>query len=395
MVRTMKLRQAPQDFRVEEVSDIKATQTELGFGLYLLEKRGLDTFTLLAYLSKRLGVPYKDFGIAGLKDRHAITKQFVTIPSVHKVGSLEEENFRLEHLGYVAKPIELGDLVANRFEITVRDLRKADLQGIEERTRDAQAFGFPNYFDSQRFGSVIHGEFIARHILKGDLERAVKIFLTGYTRAEKAKVKDDKRAILENWDDLGDIRPATGILARVVDEYRATKDWGKAFLAIPRNLRELYMSAFQSYLWNECIMAILTSKVRRERLFTVHYNLGELVFFKRLDEKELKDIPRTFKTVSHKVEPSVYEGQVIDAILKKEGLGLKDLNVKKRTGYFFKVYDRPVIVRPDGLSLKGPVSDELNDRSAKGGQAKYKITLAFTLPKGSYATVLTKRIFKR
>jgi len=392
----MKLRQAPQDFMVEEISDIKASEDDQGFGIYLLEKRGLDTFTLLAYLSKRLGVPYKDFGIAGLKDRHAITKQYITIPSSHKVGSLEEENFRLEHLGYVARPIEPGDLVANRFEITVRDLQGVDLQGIPERARDAQAFGFPNYFDSQRFGSVIGREFIAKYVIKGNYEKAVRIFLTSYTHSEKASIKADKRAILEHWGYFSNIKVSDKVLGRVVDEYTTTKDWSRTFCRIPRNLREMFFSAYQSYIWNECVKGVLVRYVRWGGLYYVNYSLGELFFYKRLNQREAEGIPRTFKTVSPKLKPSSkYEEFTVNEVLRREELTLKDLDIKKRTGHYFKTYDRDIIMKPDGFSIKDPVKDELNDRSTKDGKPRFKVTLTFTLPKGCYATVLTKRIFKR
>jgi tRNA pseudouridine13 synthase len=388
----MKLRQDLRDFKVEEISDLKISDEKLGFAVYKLEKRGLDTFTLLAYLSKRLGVPYKDFGIAGLKDRHAVTVQYITIPTSHKSPSIEEDNFKLEHIGYLDKPLDLGDLKGNRFEITVRDLRKVELQGVPERARDLQAFGCPNYFDSQRFGSVIHGEFIGRHVVKGDMERAVKVFLTAFTHSEKAKIKSDKKTILENWKDLRKVRPVTGILAKVVEVYNFSKDWTKAFTAIPHNLRELYMSAYQSYLWNECIKAVLKDKVRHERLVPIKYDLGELVFYKRLEENESKAIPTTFKTVSHKVEPSEYEGKIINEVLVREGITLKELNIKKRTGYFFKVYDRDVIIKPQEFSMTDPVIDELNNKDT---DQRSKVTLSFILQKGSYATVMTKRIFKK
>ncbi len=388
----MKLRQDIKDFKVDEISELKISDEDLGFGLYKLEKRGLDTFTLLAYLSKRLGVPYKDFGIAGLKDRHAITTQYITIPSSHKAPSIEEDNFKLEHIGYLGQPLDLGDLKGNRFEITVRDLRKVDLQGLPERARDLQAFGCPNYFDSQRFGSVIHGEFLGRHVVAGDLERAIKIYLTAFTHSEKAKIKSDKKAILENWKDLSKVRPSTGILAKVVEVYNSSKDWTRAFRAIPHNLRELYMSAYQSYLWNECIKAVLKDKIRHERIIPIKYDLGELLFFKRLEEKEATSIPRTFKTVSHKLEPSQYEGKIIDEVLKREGITLEELNIQKRTGYFFKVYDRQVIVRPQEFSITEPTTDELNN---KGADQRTKVTLSFSLQKGSYATIITKRVFKK
>jgi tRNA pseudouridine13 synthase len=392
MDKPMKLRQDIMDFRVDEISELKVSDEDRGFRLYKLEKRGLDTFTLLAYLSKRLKVPYKDFGIAGLKDRHAVTTQYITIPSSHKAPSIEEDNFKLEHVGYLDRPLDLGDLKGNRFEITVRDLRKVELQGLPERARDLQAFGCPNYFDSQRFGSVIHGEFIGRHVVKGDLERAVKVFLTAFTHSEKGKIKSDKKAILENWKDLGKVRPVTGILAKVVEVYNYSKDWTKAFKAIPHNLRELYMSAYQSYLWNECIKKVFKDKVRHERLFPIKYDLGDLVFYKRLEETESISIPKTFKTVSHKVEPSEYEGKIIDEVLKLEGITLEELNVKKRTGYFFKVYDREVLLRPQEFSMTAPATDELNDRAS---DQRAKVTLSFLLQKGSYATVVTKRVFKK
>ena len=388
----MKLRQDLKDFVVDEISELKISDEDLGFALYRLEKRGLDTFTLLAYLSKRLGVPYRDFGIAGLKDRHAVTTQYITIPSGHKAPSVEEDNFKLVHVGYLDKPLDLGNLIGNRFEITVRDLRRVELQGVPERARDLQAFGCPNYFDSQRFGSVIHGEFIGRHVVKGDLERAVKVFLTAFTHSEKAKIKSDKKAIFENWKDLSKVHPSTGILAKVVEVYNSSKDWTKAFKAIPHNLRELYMSAYQSYLWNECVKAVLKDKVRHERLFPIRYDLGELLFYKRLEENESKALPKTFKTVSHKVDPSEYEGRIIDEVLKREGIRLEELNIKKKTGYFFKVYDREVIVMPQGFSMKGPIPDELND---KGADQRSKVTMSFILQKGSYATVITKKIFKK
>ena len=388
----MKLRQNIMDFKVDEISDLAISDEDLGFSIYKLEKRGLDTFTLLAYLSKRLKVPYKDFGFAGLKDRHAITTQYITIPSSHKAPSIEEENFKLEHIGYLDKPLDLGNLKGNRFEITARDLRKVELQGIPERARDLQAFGCPNYFDSQRFGSVIHGEFIGRHVINGDIERAVKVFLTAFTHSEKAKIKSDKKAILANWKDLSKVRPSTGILAKVVEVYNFSKDWTRAFRAIPHNLRELYMSAYQSYIWNECIKAVLKDKIRHERLFPIRYDLGELLFYKRLEVKESTSMPRTFKTVSHKVEPSEYEGKIIDEVLTREGITIQELNVKKRTGYFFKVYDRQVIVRPQEFSITEPAPDELNSKST---DQRSKVTLSFILQKGSYATIITKRVFKK
>ena len=77
----MKLRQLPEDFRVEEINSFKISKDKLPFKLYLLEKKSLESFSLLGYLSKINNIPLKDIGIAGLKDKHAITKQYITVPS--------------------------------------------------------------------------------------------------------------------------------------------------------------------------------------------------------------------------------------------------------------------------------------------------------------------------
>ena len=90
----MKLKQLPEDFKVEEMSSISIFKEKKGYKIYLLEKNGIETFSLLAYLSKKNKIPVKDFGIAGLKDRHAVTRQNFTIPSKYNIDTLSENNLK-------------------------------------------------------------------------------------------------------------------------------------------------------------------------------------------------------------------------------------------------------------------------------------------------------------
>lgn len=388
----MKLRQSVDDFKVEEITDLKISKTHGNYKTYLLKKRGLETFALLAYLSKKNKIPIKNFGIAGLKDRHAVTAQYFTIPSEYEITTLQERNFTINFMGYLTKALELGGHIANNFEITVRDLKKSELSGIEERARTIEILGVPNYFDSQRFGSVIHNEFIAKHFIKKEYERAVKLFLTGYTKKERSAIKAEKKEILANWPNIKDIMAKDKRFAKVIEDYRMTDNWRSAYLKIPYKLLEMFMSAYRSYLWNECIKTVMLDEIEHKKLYAVRYELGELLFYDWNAIAELKNVPITFKTISHKLEPSAYELHILKDILLKEGLSLDDFKLEPECGYDSKVYDRTVLVKPYEFKSTSPGLDELN---TKGTNEKYKITFTFKLPKGSYATIITKKILKK
>ncbi len=386
----MKLRQIPEDFVVEEINDFNLFE-EGKFKVYSLEKKGIETFFLISHLSKLNDIPSSNFGIAGLKDKHAITKQFFSIPSKYDLKTLTEPNFSIKLAGYMDRPIVIGRLFGNRFAITVRDLRKEDLEKIKNRANELQ-YGVPNYFDSQRFGSVINGEFIAKYLVKKDYEKAVKLFLTGYTKHESKKIKDDKRKILDSWNNLENVELSSRTLAKVVDEYKAAKDFSAAYKKIDQNIRQMIISAYQSYLWNECVKETLKKCVKHKVLYNVKYNIGDLLYYKDLNNDEEKRIPHYFKLISHDAEFNDFEKKIVDGVLKKEGLSLPDFDIKSATSNFFKAQNRHVLILPEDFELSEPSIDELND---KGRRNVYKVTLSFSLQKGSYATIVTKKIFGR
>jgi tRNA pseudouridine13 synthase len=388
----VKLKQVPEDFKVEEISGFELSPESGEYKLYLLEKRGLESFYILDYLSRKNGIPRGDIGIAGLKDRHAVTRQYLTIPSRYDIKTAGEENFRVSFLGYVRKKISSGDLLGNRFEIVVRDLRKGELSGVYQKAESLPSSGVPNYFDSQRFGSAVWGEFIAKALLLGDYEKAVRIYLTQYSKSEDKKIKDEKRMIRASWCDFRGLELRNKGFARIVREYLETGSWLKAYRRIPSNLREMFVSAYQSFLWNECVKEVLSRSVDRRSLYPIDYNAGSLLFYRKLSKEEEGKIPATFKTVSHRMQPTEYEKDIILDVLSKEGLSTPDFDIMKKTGNFFKTHERKIIVKPADFKISQPERDELNSGS---GKKRLKISVSFTLPKGSYATVITKKLFNR
>jgi tRNA pseudouridine13 synthase len=166
-----RIRAAPEDFIVEEQLGFDAR----GDGQHVLlavRKRGANTDWVARELARAAGCKPFDVGFAGLKDRHALTTQFFTVPRGRRPVSqwLELRRGEFEVLSAVVHDRKLprGALRANRFTLTLRDMR-GTLADLDERLRRIAVFGVPNYFGPQRFGREAAN---LRAALAGQLPRA-------------------------------------------------------------------------------------------------------------------------------------------------------------------------------------------------------------------------------
>ena len=388
--RRMKLKQQPGDFIVEEIPSITFSEEKNAQKIFLMEKQEIDTFEAVRLISKKTGLPLHEIGYAGLKDKHALAKQYISLPSHVNIQELKTANVRLRFVGYHSKKIQIGDLQGNRFQIIVRDIQPDELPGIQKRGQNLPHSGIPNYFDSQRFGSVFRGEFIAKFVVKKNYEPAVKLYLTSYLKSEKKMVKDEKRLILAHWNTLGSISVRKKEFALVITEYLTAGSWLAAYKKIPASLREMYVNAYQSFLWNESVKEILHTCVDETRLYPIPYHLGSLVFYTGLNAEEVRYLPSVFPTLSETVLLSDSQHQIVDKVLLREKITLQDFAIEEDTGNFFKTRSRPVLVKPEHFVLSDSVPDEVNDAL---GKPRFKMSVSFELPQGCYATLITKRLF--
>ncbi|WP_456418584.1 tRNA pseudouridine(13) synthase TruD [Methanocaldococcus infernus] len=378
----VKLRVKPEDFIVEEVLDLNKVKGSKCY-LYKLTKRNIECLKALSYISKKFKIPLKDIGYCGLKDRHALTIQYISIPKKYGKLSLNEKNLKLELVGE-SRFLKLGDLEGNKFKIVVRDLGEEHLKRFYENVSYIEKI--PNYFDSQRFGSVFNKKFIVKEIIKGNYEEALKIILTQYKKSENKRIKNFKRFVNQHWGDWEkiwdyiknkDIRAK--LYVNIIKELRESNDFKKALTYIDDRLKKLFLAAYQSYLWNECVKEILKNKVDEPLYY--NYECGTLLFFKELKEElEFKDFP----TIALDSYYNEEERKIIDRVLKREGIRLEDLDRAKIFGKF--VYTkRDILMEPKDFrySVK---EDEIY-------RGKRKVELEYFLKKGSYATMVIKRLF--
>ncbi|NOT86755.1 MAG: tRNA pseudouridine(13) synthase TruD [Lysobacter sp.] len=153
-VLTARIRSVPEDFAVEEIDAFDAS----GAGEHLLltvEKRGMNT----AFAAKRIaawaGVAESAIGYAGLKDRHALTRQRFSVWIPKKIApdidALQSEDLRVLDAQWHARKLPRGALAGNRFVLALREV-EGDPEAIETRLRAIAERGVPNYFGEQRFG---------------------------------------------------------------------------------------------------------------------------------------------------------------------------------------------------------------------------------------------------
>lgn len=148
------MRSSDTDFFVEELPGFDAS----GAGEHLLltvEKRGMNTAFAAKRIAEWAGVAESAIGYAGLKDRHAVTRQrfSVWIPKkiAPEIAQLESEELRVLEHSWHARKLPRGALAGNRFVLTLRNVA-GERARIEARLAAIAARGVPNYFGEQRFG---------------------------------------------------------------------------------------------------------------------------------------------------------------------------------------------------------------------------------------------------
>ena len=148
------LRASPEDFKVDEILGFEASG-EGPHALLRVRKRGANTEWVARELARAVDCKPFEVGFAGLKDRHAVTTQFFTVPRGRRAAQdllgLVGEGFEVIDSAAHQRKLTRGALEANRFEITVRQV-SGDLQALGERLGRIAAGGVPNYFGPQRFG---------------------------------------------------------------------------------------------------------------------------------------------------------------------------------------------------------------------------------------------------
>ena len=256
-----RIRTVPEDFRVEELP-LYAPTGEGDHLLFQMEKRGLSTFESLLWISKAVKVSEHTIGYAGLKDARAVTTQWM---SVHRVPpgrlvAMRHPKIRILSVARHSSKIRIGHLAGNRFTIRIRDARVEHLRAAREALGRLAERGVPNAYGVQRFGVKHDGHLLGRALLKGDFAEFLS-HLLGRPSPREADAR--VRRAREDYD-RGDLAGAFEAYAskhriqkQALSALIATGDPRAGYEALGKRPRRIYVSAYQSYLFNRCLDARL------------------------------------------------------------------------------------------------------------------------------------------
>lgn len=386
----MRLKQRPEDFSVKESFRFDEVPTGK-YRVYLMDKQKLSTFDAIAKITTQFGLRPGCISYCGLKDKQGRTEQIIAVDGFDV--DMQDELLRLKFLGRTDKPLSSANTTSNRFAVTVRQVREDELSQVNMAAAEVARLGVVNYFDSQRFGSLKHGQgFIAKDLIRGDFEAALKNHLarpSPLDQTDDAKVKQFWAEHWGRWAVKCPI-PANRKYVRILNALKdEPHDFVNAFLQIDSAYRAMLLFTYQSYLWNEGVRRLLQLLLPREHLFPMPYQAGTLLHHKDAPHELLGYLRHlTFPLLAPNstfTDPKVEEA--VNWVLGREKMPLQSLRIAEAPKLlYFKHEERPVLVTPAKLVVGKPRFDDLNEGS-------YKINIAFTLPPGSYATLVVKRLF--
>ena len=318
-----RIKTAAEDFEVEEVP----TYEPCGEGDHLflwIEKKGLSSDQMVQHIARRLSISTQEVGVAGKKDKMAVTRQFVSVPRKKEslIGGLDSENVRVLSSKAHTNKLSIGHNRGNRFKIVIRDLEVTDPGIVEQIVNRIKEMGFPNFYGPQRFGAQGNTAEVGFKILSGD-------------------------------------------------EASLPKQWRV------RSRKKFALSAAQSFLFNRYLLWRIIEKGISSLM------LGDVVFKHTGGIFRVEDLEVEQKRyLSREIVPAgpIFGKKTFAA--SDEALAFED-DILKRMGFERELFSgfgklmsgsrRTIFCRPEGLQYK--VSDK-------------DLHLEFILPSGSYATVL-------
>jgi len=251
------IKESPEDFIVSEIPAYEPCGS--GEHLYLtIEKRGLTTLEAIRRIAGRLKVSERDVGYAGMKDAVGVTRQTISVQRVKAEDALalQLDGITIRSAIRHTNKLKPGHLKGNRFQITVRGIAPHAAETAGAVLDVLRRRGVPNWFGYQRYGAQGNSHLVGAALLRGDWQRAVDSLI-----GEPDAVRDAEWRSAISAYQQGDLEEALRRMPRhcrtereILQRLAARPEaWEKAFSVVHPRLKKLYLSAFQSYLFDKVV----------------------------------------------------------------------------------------------------------------------------------------------
>jgi tRNA pseudouridine13 synthase len=251
-----RIKESLDDFRVDEMPLYEPCGA--GSHVYFrIVKAGVPTPVALERIARYMGVRPTDIGLAGLKDAQAVATQMLSLEHADpaKLAAYRDAQVQVTWTGRHGNKLRPGHLAGNRFAVRIRGAGAGKLAAAEAVLEVLKRRGVPNYFGPQRFGARGETAELGAALVRGDLAE----FLAIYLGRSAPDDPPDCRAARDAFD-AGYLDRALQLWPRHYgNERRALAGWkrtgkpGPALAAIDKRMRRLFVSAFQSRIFNDAL----------------------------------------------------------------------------------------------------------------------------------------------
>ncbi|WP_135819764.1 tRNA pseudouridine(13) synthase TruD [Halostella litorea] len=408
-----RLREADGDFRVRELERFDAEPVDADPGSYnhlvlRVTLSGWDTNDFAKRLSDALGISRERVAWAGTKDKYAVTTQLFSVAGVDPDDLPDVRDADVEVVGRAGRSIEFGDLAGNEFEIAVTDPAAPD--NAEAVADDLRAFGggtaaAPNFFGQQRFGSkrpVTHE--VGLRVVREDWAGAVMAYLGNPRESEPEGTREAREFVEETRDwaaalerfprRLGYERSMLHALVETGGTEPA--DFRAALEEVPSNLQRLFVHAAQSYAFNR----ILSERLDRGLPFDRPVE-GDVVCFADTDAPDglaLPDTDRLQRVTADRVDTVARHCERGRAFVTAPLVGTETDLGDGEPGDIERAVLDDLNLSPGDFDLPGEFGSTGTRRAVLVrtdlSVERDPLRFSFTLPKGSYATVILREFLK-
>lgn len=382
------IKHSPEDFIVEEItktgkvlgvdesivaSDIGVSEDPKGkFIVFIMQKKDWNTIQALNALAKKVHRGIRSVAFAGTKDRTSISTQLCSIYGASRdiLMSTHVKDIKINSAWQSNCGVKMGDLSGNRFTATIRGMGN----GIGIVSDIAAELGgiFPNYFGAQRFGSRDNNTKIGLSILKGDFESCAMSFLTDTVNERNLDSIEARERLANEGDFVAAMNyfPKYLKYERSVIQYLSQHptDFANAMRRLPRQLMLMFVHSVEAMIFN---MEVET----RLKLHGSAPIEGDLLCgADRLGFPDISNLQGEGRFILGNIVG--YETNLNDIekeILEKLGITSGDFKVGRMPELNCKGGHRVIFAPFTGFSF------------ADSGD---NIRMSFSLPSGSYATVL-------
>ncbi|MCS7094731.1 MAG: tRNA pseudouridine(13) synthase TruD [Thaumarchaeota archaeon] len=405
----------PEDFEVWEVLEGGLDARELfeagptiklppqRLALLVIRKRDRETMRVAMDLKSVLEVRLRSVKTYGLKDRRAVSWQFLAVPASKVLDHLYDEillhNAAAKVVGE-AYGIGSKCLLFNRFRIVIRETRTA--ANLEDLRYQLVEYGVPNYYGHQRFGvmrPVTH--LVGYYILKENLEDAAKIFVGYWTRYEPEVYREVRRTFLESgsWSWAAANLSKSLVYERALAKHLASNpgDYVGAFRSLPLRIRRFLVEAYTSYVFNRALSLTLRDGyslddvmigdlvVRLDRFGNPESSVHEVTVWnvneaaRRVREGSLAIVmPHPGSRVKF---PRNERGRSMASVLEEDGMRQTTFRPELMPEAGTMGGYRPIKLIPRELTIKALDESTIETR--------------MSLPRGSFATVVLRELMKQ